>query len=131
MKRFGLLLLVVFVACDKVDGQTSFSTEACEQFGVEDPAPVPETFGIEIAAEGDTVPVFAVGAIIRYADLEDYAAFCSTWDEVVRTEVLPCLADDKPNLFMFPWNATLAAAFVGSRGAAGLAETETLPAFLS
>jgi predicted amidohydrolase len=63
--------------------------------------------------------------------MEDYAAFCKAWDDVVRTEVLPCLARDKPNLLVFPENATLAGAFIGSRGAAGRAETQTLPAFLS
>ena len=63
--------------------------------------------------------------------MEDYASFCTAWDDAVRTEVLPCLAKDKPNLLVFPENATLAAAFIGSRGATGRAETETLLAFLS
>ena len=52
--------------------------------------------------------VFAIGPVIRHAEMEDYASFCKAWDVVVRTEVLPCLADDKPNLLVFPENATLA-----------------------
>ncbi len=129
MRRFALLLLLCCGACDK--GQSPFSVGACEQFGVEESAPVPSTCGIDVAGEGSTVRVFAVGAVIRYAEMEDYATFCKAWDDVVRTEVLPCLADDKPNLLVFPENATLAGAFIGSRGAEGRAATETLPAFVS
>jgi predicted amidohydrolase len=92
---------------------------------------VPEACGIEIVGDGETVRVFAIGPVIRYAEMLDYAAFCKAWDDVVRTEVLPCLADDKPNLLVFPENATLAGAFIGSRGAVGRAETESLAAFLS
>jgi predicted amidohydrolase len=132
VKRFVLLLLlVVGVACDEPGDQRSFSVGACEQFGVMEPVPVPSSCGIDIAGEGGTVRVFAVGAVIRYAEMEDYASFCTAWDEVVRTEVLPCLATDKPNLLVFPENATLAGAFIGSRGAIGRTETETLPAFAS
>ena len=93
--------------------------------------PVPESCGIDIADDGETVRVFAIGPVIRYGEMEDYASFCKAWDDVVRTEVLPCLADDKPNLLVFPENATLAGSFIGSRGAEGRAEVETLPAFLS
>jgi len=122
-------MLVLCAACDK--GQTPFSVGACEQFRVEEPAPIPSTCGIDIAGEGEAVRVFAVGAVIRYAEMEDYATFCKAWDDVVRTEVLPCLANDKPNLLVFPENATLAGAFIGSRGVESRAETDTLPAFLS
>jgi hypothetical protein len=101
VKRFVLLLLlVVGVACDEPGDQRSFSVGACEQFGVMEPVPVPSSCGIDIAGEGGTVRVFAVGAVIRYAEMEDYASFCTAWDEVVRTEVLPCLATDKPNLLV-------------------------------
>ncbi len=122
-------MVLVCVACDK--GQGRFAVGACEQFGAEEPAPIPASCGIDIAGEGTTVRVFAVGAVIRYAEMESYAAFCKAWDDVVRTEVLPCLADDKPNLLVFPENASLAGAFIGSRGAESRAESETLPAFLS
>lgn len=128
--RWSLLVLFVLcAACDK--GQGGFPTGPCEQFGVEELAPVPATCGIEVAGDGDTVRVFAVGAVIRYAEMEDYGSFCKAWDDVVRTEVLPCLAEDKPNLLVFPENATLAGAFIGSRGATGRAETDTEFAFLS
>ncbi|MDH3625728.1 MAG: hypothetical protein OEQ49_17820 [Myxococcales bacterium] len=129
MRRFALLLLLLAGACD--EGQSPFAVGACEQFGVVEPAPIPSTCGIDIAGEGSTVRVFAVGAVIRYAEMEDYAAFCRSWDDVVRTEVLPCLADDKPNLLVFPENATLAGGFIGSRGVAARAETQTLSAFVS
>jgi predicted amidohydrolase len=118
------------VACES-STQRTFSTGACEQFGVDTPVEVPEHCGIDIAGDGQSVRVFAIGPVIRYAELEDYATFCKAWDDVVRTEVLPCLADDKPNLLVFPENASLAGAFIGSRGAIGRSETETLPAFLS
>lgn len=95
------------------------------------PIDVPKDCKIDIAGDGETVRVFAIGPVIRYAEMEDYAAFCKAWDDVVRTEVLPCLANDKPNLLVFPENATLAGAFIGSRGAEGRAESETLIAFLS
>lgn len=129
MKRLLVLLLTLCAACD--NGGNAFAVGACEQFSVAEPVPVPATCGIDIAEEGSTVRIFAVGAVIRYAEMSDYASFCKAWDDVVRTEVLPCLAEDKPNLLVFPENATLAAAFIGSRGATGRAETETLPAFLS
>jgi len=125
---FGMTLLC---ACSQGGGGASLEEGACIQFGVEVASDVPASCGVEIAGEGDTVRVFAVAEVIRYAEMEDYASFCSAWDEVVRTEVLPCLATDKPNLLVFPENATLAAAFVGSGGAEGRAESESLPAFLS
>lgn len=104
---------------------------ACEQFGVETPVAVPQSCGIDVGGDGETVRVFAIGPVIRYAEMQDYAAFCKAWDDIVRTEVLPCLADDKPNLLVFPENASLTGAFIGSRGAAARAETDTLPGFLS
>ena len=125
-----VLVLAQLMACSQSD-KARFSEGACAQFGVDEPVPVPRRCELEIAGEGDTARVFAVGAVIRYAQMEDYASFCSAWDEVVRTQVLPCLATDKPNLLVFPENATLAAAFVGSRGAAAREETESLPGFLS
>ncbi|MDH3845356.1 MAG: hypothetical protein OES69_15535, partial [Myxococcales bacterium] len=82
MRRFALLLLLLAGACD--EGQSPFAVGACEQFGVVEPAPIPSTCGIDIAGEGSTVRVFAVGAVIRYAEMEDYAAFCRSWDDVVR-----------------------------------------------
>jgi hypothetical protein len=124
---FGLAQLV---ACSQSD-EARFVDGACTQFGVDEPVPVPGTCELAIAGEGDTARVFAVGAVIRYAEMEDYASFCTAWDDVVRTQVLPCLAPDKPNLLVFPENATLAAAFVGSRGATAREQTESLPAFLS
>ena len=117
-------------ACTESSGNR-FEKGACEIFGVEDPVPVPDSCETTLAGEGDTARVFAVGAVIRYAEMEDYASFCTAWDDVVRTEVLPCLAADKPNLLVFPENATLAAAFVGSRGATARSATQSLDAFLS
>jgi len=111
--------------------QRDFSKGACEQFGVDTPVDVPERCDVEIAGDGETARVFAVGPVIRYSEMKDYAAFCKAWDDVVRTEVLPCLAGDKPNLLVFPENASLAGAFIGSRGAVGRAATETVPGFLS
>ena len=130
MKRRVLLLLLLVCACNESSGP-SFETGACEQFGVVEPVDVPQSCGIDIAGDGESLRVFAIGPVIRYAEMEDYATFCKAWDDVVRTEVLPCLADDKPNLLVFPENASLAGAFIGSRGAVGRSETETLPAFLS
>jgi predicted amidohydrolase len=130
MKRLIFSLLLLVCACEG-STQRSFSSGACERFGVDAPVAVPETCGIDIADDGETVRVFAIGPVIRYAEMEDYASFCKAWDDVVRTEVLPCLADDKPNLLVFPENATLAGSFIGSRGATGRAETKTVPAFLS
>jgi predicted amidohydrolase len=117
--------------CGCKSSQGNYAAGPCEQFGAEAPVEVPESCGIDVAGDGETVRVFAIGPVIRYAEMEDYAAFCKAWDEVVRAEVLPCLAKDKPNLLVFPENATLAGAFIGSRGATGRVETETLPAFLS
>jgi predicted amidohydrolase len=125
-----IFVLAQLFACSQSD-EVRFSEGACAQFGVDEPVPVPRECELEIAGEGDTARLFAVGAVIRYAEMDDYASFCSAWDEVVRTQVLPCLATDKPNLLVFPENATLAAAFVGSRGAAAREETESLPGFLS
>ncbi|MGB8328708.1 MAG: hypothetical protein WCE62_01175 [Polyangiales bacterium] len=130
MKCLGFALLLLCVACEN-GTQRDFSAGACAQFGVDTPIEVPDRCGIDIAGDGQTVRVFAIGPVIRYAEMEDYAVFCKAWDDVVRTEVLPCLADDKPNLLVFPENATLAGAFIGSRGAAGRAESDTLIAFLS
>ncbi|TFH28800.1 MAG: hypothetical protein E4H00_08135, partial [Myxococcales bacterium] len=131
MKCFALLFLVLCCACKSNSTGPSFSSGACEQFGVDEPVPVPKRCGIDIAGDGETVRVFAIGPVIRYAEMEDYASFCQAWDDVVRTEVLPCLADDKPNLLVFPENATLAGSFIGSRGAAGRASSDTLGGFLS
>ena len=130
MKRVAFVFLILFCACES-STQRSFSSGACEQFGVDAPVAVPSSCGIDIADDGESVRIFAIGPVIRYAAMEDYAAFCNAWDVIVRTEVLPCLADDKPNLLVFPENATLAGSFIGSRGAEGRAETQTLPAFLS
>ncbi len=129
----GLLLLcLLHVSACKQSGEGSpFSSGACERFGVAAPVPVPGACAIDVAGDGDAARVFAVGAVIRYREMEDYASFCSAWDDVVRTEVLPCLAGDKPNFLVFPENATLAAAFIGSRGAGARAETDSLQAFLS
>jgi predicted amidohydrolase len=131
VKRLALLVLVLCGACKSSSSGPSFSSGACEQFGVDEPVPVPESCGIDIADDGETVRVFAIGPVIRYAEMEDYASFCQAWDDVVRTEVLPCLADDKPNLLVFPENSTLAGSFIGSRGAAGRATNDTLAGFLS
>jgi predicted amidohydrolase len=130
MKHRLITLLILACACDNASEPT-FETGACEQFGVVEPVDVPQSCGIDIQGDGESVRVFAVGPVIRYAEMEDYATFCKTWDDVVRTEVLPCLAKDKPNLLVFPENASLSSAFIGSRGAVGRSETETLPAFLS
>jgi predicted amidohydrolase len=130
VKRATLLFLVLCCACKSSSGR-SFSSGACAQFGVDEPVPVPASCGIDIADDGETVRVFAIGPVIRYAEMEDYASFCQAWDDVVRTEVLPCLAGDKPNLLVFPENATLAGSFIGSRGAAGRASSDTLAGFLS
>ena len=89
------------LACTQSDG-TRFDKGACGIFGVEEPVPVPDTCETVVAGDGDTARIFAVGAVIRYAEMEDYASFCTAWDDVVRTEVLPCLATDKPNLLVFP-----------------------------
>lgn len=117
-------------ACTQSDA-ARFDKGACGVFGVEAPVPVPDKCETVVAGDGDTARIFAVGAVIRYAEMEDYASFCTAWDDVVRTQVLPCLAKDKPNLLVFPENATLAAAFVGSREASGRAATQSLGAFLS
>jgi predicted amidohydrolase len=130
MKYCFVALLILACACDGATEPT-FETGACEQFGVFEPVAVPQRCGIDVAGDGESVRVFAVGPVIRYAEMEDYATFCKAWDDVVRTEVLPCLAKDKPNLLVFPENASLSSAFIGSRGAVGRAETATLPAFLS
>jgi predicted amidohydrolase len=130
MKFLIFTLLVLCLACGS-STQRTFSTGACDRFGVATPVKVPASCGINIAGDGETARVFAIGPVIRYAEMNDYATFCKAWDDVVRTEVLPCLADDKPNLLVFPENASLAGAFIGSRGEAGRSETETLPAFLS
>lgn len=123
-------MLILGYACAD-DTHRDFSLGACQGFGVSTPVAVPESCPLEIDGDAATARVFAIGAVIRYEEMESYAAFCKAWDDVVRTEVLPCLADDKPNLLVFPENATLAGAFIGSRGAAGRAETESVPAFLS
>jgi predicted amidohydrolase len=102
---------------------------ACHAFGVEEPIPVPDVCPLEIADDGEGVRVFSVGAVLRYAEMTDYASFCRAWDDVVRSEVVPCLADDRPNLVVFPENATLAAAFIGSRGEPSRAADETLAGF--
>lgn len=128
---FWLLVLSTTALSCKDDDGPSFDEGACAIFGVEEPAPVPDSCETVIAGDGDTARVFAVGAVIRYAEMEDYASFCTAWDDVVRTEVLPCLATDKPNLLVFPENATLAAAFIGSRGAVARQATQSLDAFLS
>ncbi len=130
MRWKAFLIAVLLCGCQEDSGQT-FSRGACEQFGVMEPVEVPASCGIEIAGDGDTVRVFAIGPVIRYSEMESYASFCTAWDEVVRTQVLPCLADDKPNLLVFPENASLAGAFIGSRGALGRQTSETIPAFLS
>ncbi|KPK66882.1 MAG: hypothetical protein AMS21_00320 [Gemmatimonas sp. SG8_38_2] len=130
MKHCAVFLLLLAFACES-STESSFTTGACEQFGVVEPIEVPQRCNIEIAGDGESLRVFAIGPVIRYAEMVDYAAFCTAWDDVVRTEVLPCLAKDKPNLLVFPENASLAGAFIGSRGAVGRSETETLPAFFS
>ena len=127
---FFFLSISTASACTQSDG-ARFETGACGIFGVDDPVPVPDRCETVVAGDGDSARVFAVGAVIRYAEMTDYASFCTAWDDVVRTEVLPCLATDKPNLLVFPENATLAAAFVGSRGAASREATRSLDAFLA
>lgn len=96
-----------------------------------EPVTVPSTCAIDVAGEGETVRVFAVGPVIRYREMLTYADFCTAWDDVVRTEVLPCLAADKPNLLVFPENAALSAAFIGTRATQARAITDTLASFLS
>ena len=130
MNRLILVLLICVLGCE-TSTEPSFGRGACERFGVDTPIEVPASCPLDIEGEGESVRVFAIGPVIRYAEMEDYVAFCRAWDDVVRTQVLPCLAEDKPNLLVFPENASLAAAFIGSRGTIGRAESETLPAFLS
>jgi predicted amidohydrolase len=126
---FVLLLLVAgLCACPSPEPEPD--PGACGGFGVVDAVPVPETCPLVIADDGEDVRVFAVGQVLRYREMVDYAAFCEAWDEVVRREVVPCLADDRPNLLVFPENAALAAAFIGSRGADARAADDTLAGFL-
>jgi len=130
MRYLVVSLLLLSCACTN-DRQRDFSLGACQEYGVSTPVEVPKSCPLEIEGDGETARLFAIGAVIRYEEMESYAAFCKAWDDVVRTEVLPCLSDDKPNLLVFPENATLAGAFIGSRGTAGRAETASIPAFFS
>ncbi|RMG18201.1 MAG: hypothetical protein D6729_07390, partial [Deltaproteobacteria bacterium] len=106
---------------------------ACERFGVEEAAPIPERCPLSIPGEEvqGAVRVFAVGAHLKYRQLETYADFCSAWDTVIRTEVVPCLAPDRPNLLVLPENAALAAAFIGERGRAGREASSAVAGFAS
>lgn len=130
MNRLIFALLLSVLGCESRSAP-AFERGACEPFGVDTAIEIPESCALDVEGEGQSVRVFAIGPVIRYAEMEDYAAFCKAWDDVVRTEVLPCLANDKPNLLVFPENASLAGAFIGSRGAMGRAESEALPAFIS
>jgi predicted amidohydrolase len=122
-------LVALLVACGPPESPDLPDLGACHAFGVDEPSPVPDECPIEIADDGESVRVFSVGAVVRYAQMTDYAAFCRTWDDVVRAQVVPCLATDRPNLVVFPENATLAAAFIGSRGASSREADETLAGF--
>jgi predicted amidohydrolase len=57
----------------------------------------------------------------------------TTWRAFVRRifarDVVPNLATDRPNLVVFPENATLTAAFIGERGAVARAATSSMAAF--
>ncbi len=60
-----------------------------------------------------------------------YAAYRDHLVEQVEAAVVPCLADDRPNLVVLPENAGLHAAFIGSRGALAREADTSIEAFLA
>lgn len=104
---------------------------ACAAFA-SDPAPTPVgSCKLAVAGKGASVRAFAVTSRQELAKHPDYLSYCEGFDRIMREDVAPCLAADKPNLVAFAEDAGLAAAFLGQRGEKARAETTALGAFLA
>lgn len=74
-----------------------------------------------------SVRVFAVAYKHQPDRVESYRTFRSSIRDLVRDEVAPMLADDRPNLVAFPENTSLMAYLIGARGAAARRMLPTVP----
>lgn len=93
------------------------------------PTPVSTTCKLPVSGSGN-VRVFAAGNRQDIAKNNTYEAFCESIDRVMREQIAPCLAKDKPNLVVWPEDAILAAAFIGARGDKARKKTIADAAFL-
>ncbi len=95
------------------------------------PAPQTRTCRYEIAADPAGTPtarIFAVGLRQDLAGLKTYADYRRFVFSAIESEV-PCFSAAVPNLVVFPEDAALAAAFLGSRGEKARAQSDALGAF--
>jgi len=119
MRRLALLLPLLLVEACSSDGQEPAPApvpNACAAFRkTAPPTPVAAACKLPIGGKGGTVRVFAAGNrqdVVKHAT---YAEFCESIDRVMREQVAPCLAKDKPNFVVWPEDAILSAAFIGKR----------------
>ncbi len=94
------------------------------------PTPVATTCPLKVSGTGSTVRVFAAGYRQDVVKNATYADYCEAVDRVMREQIAPCLAKDKPNFVVWPEDAILSAAFIGKRGDKARQKTISDAAFL-
>ncbi len=82
---------------------------------------------LPFSGDGD-VRVFAVVHRFTLDDAETYGSFRRSWRRHLG-EIEPCLANDRPNLIVFPEDAGLLAWFLGTRGSDARQQTDSEVAF--
>lgn len=123
MRRLALLLPLIVLsdatACSPNNDEPRAEQpveNACAAFRkTAPPTPVAATCPLKVAGTGSTVRVFAAGNRQDVVKHTTYAEFCESIDRVMREQVAPCLAKDKPNFVVWPEDAILSAAFIGKR----------------
>jgi predicted amidohydrolase len=75
--------------------------------------------------------VFVIQPRIAPEHFVTYEAYRNHLVELTRINVSKCLAQDRPNVIVFPENTGLPAAFIGSRGQAARESTSAFAAFLA
>lgn len=81
--------------------------------------------------ETSSARIFAIQPRITPGHFDTYAAYQEHLVKLTRDRVAHCLAQDRPNIVVFPENTGLPAAFIGSRGQAARESTSAFAAFLA
>lgn len=75
--------------------------------------------------------VFVIQPRIAPEHFISYAAYENHLIELARTNISPCLVQERPNIVVLPENTGLPAAFIGSRGQAARESSSAFAAFLA
>ncbi len=81
--------------------------------------------------ETSAARIFVIQPRIAPEHFTSYTAYQNHLVDLGRTDVYNCLAQDRPNIVVYPENTGLPAAFIGSRGQAARESTSAFAAFLA